>query len=147
MSFAVNEDMFGRYCRIPTDTSGNMHVYKIVSRINSNSYCNVPLTMQSKKTLHMQTVPVLLVIHCGIDETNVQRVALSDCEIVPADVQEVRHGHWIEDKETGCLICSECGRFTDEIIGDMIEQDGKIIHRSMNPFYCSKCGAKMDGKE
>ena len=64
-----------------------------------------------------------------------------------ADVQEVRHGHWIEDKETGCLICSECGRFTDEIIGDMIEQDGKIIHRSMNPFYCSKCGAKMDGKE
>ena len=64
-----------------------------------------------------------------------------------ADVQEVRHGHWIEDNETGCLICSECGRFTDEIIGDMIEQDGKIIHRSMNPFYCSKCGAKMDGKE
>lgn len=62
-----------------------------------------------------------------------------------ADVQEVRHGHWIEDKETGCLICSECGRFTDEIIGDMIEQDGKIIHRSMNPFYCSKCGADMKG--
>lgn len=147
MSFAVNEDMFGRYCRIPTGTSGNMHVYKIVSRINSNSYCNVPLTMQSKKTLHMQIVPVLLVIHCGIDETNVQRVALSDCEIVPADVQEVRHGYWINDKVTGCLVCSECGRFTDEIIGDMIEQDGKIIHRSMNPFYCSKCGAKMDGKE
>lgn len=64
-----------------------------------------------------------------------------------ADVQEVRRGHWIEDKETGCLICSECGRFTDEIIGDMIEQNGKIIHRSMYPFYCSKCGAKMDGKE
>ena len=64
-----------------------------------------------------------------------------------ADVHEVRHGHWIEDKETGCLICSECGRFTDEIIGDMIEQDGKIIHRSMNPFYCSKCGAKMDVEE
>ena len=68
-------------------------------------------------------------------------------DIPTADVQEVRHGHWIEDKETGCLICSECGRFTDEIIGDMIEQDGKIIHRSMYPFYCSKCGAKMDGKE
>ena len=72
----------------------------------------------------------------------------SHIDAIPtADVQEVRHGHWIEDKETGCLICSECGRFTDEIIGDMIEQDGKIIHRSMNPFYCSKCGAKMGGKE
>ena len=60
-----------------------------------------------------------------------------------ADVKEVRHGYWIEDNETGSLICSECGHVTVEIIGDMIEQDGKIIHRSMNPFYCSKCGADM----
>lgn len=78
--------------------------------------------------------------------------------IPTADVQEVRHGKWIEDKETGCLICSECGHFTDEIIGDMIEADEDIalaldipaktiIHRSMNPFYCSKCGAKMKGGE
>ena len=74
-------------------------------------------------------------------------VKKAENEIPTADVQEVRHGHWIEDKETGCLICSECGHFTDEIIGDMIERDGKIIHRSMNPIYCSKCGAKMDGKE
>lgn len=75
-----------------------------------------------------------------------------------ADVQEVRHGKWIEDKETGCLMCSKCGHFTDEIIGDFTYADEKIaeilsitkgalIHRSMNPFYCSKCGAKMDGKE
>ena len=74
-----------------------------------------------------------------------------------ADVQEVRHGKWIEDKETGSLTCSECGHFTDEIIGDMIEADEDIslaleipqktiIHRSMNPIYCSKCGAKMDGE-
>ena len=74
-----------------------------------------------------------------------------------ADVQAVRHGKWIEDKETGSLTCSECGHFTDEIIGDMIEADEDIslaleipqktiIHRSMNPIYCSKCGAKMDGE-
>lgn len=62
-----------------------------------------------------------------------------------ADVQEVRHGRWMDDKETGYLICSECGRFTDEIIGHMIVHDGIIIRRSMPPFYCSKCGAKMDG--
>ncbi len=73
------------------------------------------------------------------------------------DVREVRHGKWIEDKETGSLICSECCHFTDEIIGDMIEADEDIslaleippktiIHRSMNPIYCSKCGAKMDGE-
>lgn len=78
--------------------------------------------------------------------------------IPTADVQEVRHGKWIEDKETGCLMCSKCGHFTDEIIGDFTYADEKIaeilsitkgalIHRSMNPFYCSKCGALMDGKE
>ena len=59
----------------------------------------------------------------------------------------VRYGYWIEDKDTGSLICSECGHVTVEIIGDMIEQDGKIIHRSMNPFYCSKCGADMQVRE
>ena len=77
--------------------------------------------------------------------------------IPTADVQEVRHGRWIEDKETGSLMCSECGHFTDEIIGDYISADaeiaealripkGTVIHRSMKPTYCSKCGAKMDGK-
>lgn len=74
-----------------------------------------------------------------------------------ANVQEVRHGRWIEDKETGSLMCSECGHFTDEIIGDYTSADaeiaetlsipkGALIHSSMNPIYCSKCGAKMDGK-
>lgn len=78
-------------------------------------------------------------------------------KVPTADVVEVRHGRWIEDAEAGCLICSECGRYTDEIIGDFIEADEDLsraleiplktkIHRSMNPFYCSKCGAKMDGK-
>lgn len=83
ISRIVNEDMFGRYCRIPTGASGNMHVYKIVSRMESNGYCDVPLMVQSKETIHNQIVPVLLVIHCGIDESKVQRVALSDCEIIP----------------------------------------------------------------
>ena len=45
------------------------------------------------------------------------------CEIPSADVQKVRHGHWIDDKETGSLWCSECGHFTDEILGDFIHAD------------------------
>lgn len=83
--------------------------------------------------------------------------AIYDVITAPAaDVQEVRHGYWHADAETGCLICSECGHFTDEIIGDLIKADEetenfshipKLIHRSMAPFYCSKCGARMDGKE
>ena len=83
---------------------------------------------------------------------------VEDCiENTPtADVQDVRHGYWHADAETGCLICSECGHFTDEIIGDLIKayeetenftHIPKLRHRCMNPFYCSKCGARMDGKE
>lgn len=88
--FIVNEDMFGRYCRIKTDFSENMHIYKIVSLLKSNNYCDVPLCWNSQPTSHKDVVPVLLVIHCGIDETKVHRVALSDCEVQPtADVVEV----------------------------------------------------------
>ena len=127
MSFVVNKDMFGRYCRIPTDTSGDMHVYKIVSRIDSNGYCDVPLTAQSTKTLHNQIVPVLLVIHCGVDESKVQRVALSDCEIIPADVAEVKHGKWTSNGLMNPQ-CSLCRKYN--------------IEKSR---FCPNCGARMDG--
>ena len=45
-----------------------------------------------------------------------------------ADVQEVRHGRWLDHKHTDTVICSECKKcFCDE-----------------KP-YCPNCGAKMDG--
>ena len=142
--FLVNKDMFGRYCRIPTGTSGDMHTYKIVSRIDSNGYCDVPLTAQSTKTLHKQIVPVLLVIHCGVDESEVQRVALSDCEIIPADVAEVKHRKWIYhecvlsyDGTTSGHSCSVCGAFVREETFD----DDTFYKK-----YCGNCGARMDGE-
>ena len=154
ISRIVNEDMFGRYCRIPTGASGNMHVYKIVSRIYSNSYCDVPLMVQSKETLHNHLVPVLLVIHCGIDESEVQRVALSDCEIVPAaNVQEVRHGLWewfeewlpsTPDHPAECQDCgwrcSECKTALEDIVGGYWDD----IYEKPMINYCPNCGAKMD---
>lgn len=129
--FLVNKDMFGRYCRIPTGMGGHMHTYKIVSRIDSNGYCDVPLTSTSEKTLHNQIVPVLLVIHCGVDESKVRRVALSDCEIVPADVAEVKHGEWkivYQNEKATVYECSECNHLT---LG--------------TSDYCI-CGARMDGE-
>ena len=39
VEFVVNKDMFGRYCRIPTGMNGDTHIYKSVSRIDSNGYC------------------------------------------------------------------------------------------------------------
>ena len=137
MSFVVNKDMFGRYCRIPTDTSGNMHVYKIVSRIKSNGYCDVPLTAQSKATFHNKIVPVLLVIHCGIDESKVQRVPLSDCEIIPADVAEVTHSEWH---------CSSVSMKTRNITCRHCRRTETISNGRENFDYCPNCGARMDGE-
>lgn len=52
-----------------------------------------------------------------------------------ADVQPVKHGHWIitDDVEHFIAVCSECGRTEDSRdIKDML--------------YCH-CGARMDGKQ
>ena len=49
-----------------------------------------------------------------------------------ADVEEVKHGHWIIDKRTGKLRCSVCG--DDVFCGDL-------------STYCAACGAKMDEED
>ncbi len=82
--FAVNEDLFGRFAKIPTDSKGEKHIYKVVSLIESNGYCDVPIRSNSEPVCHKDIVPVLKVIHCGVDEMKVVRVALSDCELLPA---------------------------------------------------------------
>lgn len=53
-----------------------------------------------------------------------------------ADVQPVRHGHWIEvDDDRISGICSECGweahLYEDDVVGMP---------------YCPNCGARMDGE-
>jgi hypothetical protein len=80
-SFNVQSDMFGEYCLVPTGYSKEKHVYKIVTHFQSNSYCDVPLMHDSKPVLHDSVIDVLNVIHCGIDETKVKRVALRDVEL------------------------------------------------------------------
>ena len=55
---------------------------------------------------------------------------LNDFYVIPkdtpkADVEPVKHGHWIDNKHTDTAICSECKCvFTDET------------------NYCPKCGSK-----
>lgn len=80
--FVTNDDMFGKYCKIPTGCSRTEHIYKIVKRIESNTYCDVPLySGQTEEITHKDSVPVLLVIHCGVYESEVVRVPLAACKI------------------------------------------------------------------
>lgn len=116
--FIVNDDMFGTYVKIPTGASGDMHIYKVIGRIESNGYCDVPIMGKMKETLHSKIVPILNVIHCGVSEDTVIRVALSDCEIVyppndPLTISELREmidkniayciplNEWIKPTKTG----------------------------------------------
>src|SRR5699024_6137672 len=81
-NFHVNTDMFGQYAKIPTGRSGDLHIYKIITRFHSNWYCDVPIIGLGDSALHEEVTDVLNVIHCGVDESKVIRVALKDCEII-----------------------------------------------------------------
>lgn len=80
--FHVNDDMFGTHVKIPTGASGDLHVYKVIGRIESNGYCDTPIMGGSNSVWHEEIVPVLNVVHCGVSEDTIVRVALSDCEII-----------------------------------------------------------------
>lgn len=56
-----------------------------------------------------------------------------------ADVREVVHARWIDAE--GIPVCSHCGHATDDAI---LMYDGPT-HVSRLPYFCGKCGAKMDG--
>lgn len=81
-AFKVNKDMFGKYAIIPTNLNGDRHIYKIITLFESNVWCEVPIKYNSEPVRHKEIKPVVNVIHCGIDETKVIRIALEDCEIV-----------------------------------------------------------------
>lgn len=77
----------------------------------SNCYCDVPLTYQTENNCHTHDniVEVVNVIHCGIDENKVIRVARNDIELLPApDVEPVQE--WISVKDMlpengGYVVC------------------------------------------
>ena len=70
-------------------------------------------------------------------------VKKAENEIPTADVQEVRHGHWIEKNldnfrkvECSCSICGWSGAENYDSYVDIHDFE-----------FCPYCGAKMDGEE
>lgn len=53
-----------------------------------------------------------------------------------ADVVEVKHGKWEENKYAFCNVCPECGTIVDR---------SAIKWQSGELNYCPNCGVKMDG--
>ena len=142
------QELFGRYARIAyghaLDGKQDYHIYKCIRSFMSNCYCDVPLTYQTENNCHTHDniVEVVNVIHCGIDENRVIRVARNDIELLPApDVEPVKRGRWImgtgeNGLQTGHRECSRCGE---------IVKYGYSLYGVHN--FCNYCGAKMDLEE
>lgn len=138
------QELFGRYARIAYGHAlggeQDYHIYKCIQSFRSNCYCDVPLTYQTENNCynHENIVDVVNVIHCGIDENRVIRVALNDIELIPApDVEPVKHGRIIESIENGKMkrVFSCCG------------EDFTKLTMWLRPNYCPNCGAHMDAPE
>lgn len=81
-------------------------------------------------------------VEAGMTVVGVKRVV---DELPAADVQEVKHGKWIWDKDgmdwgIGAWRCSVC-----ETMSPMWwnTDRGSPMHKSGH-YYCPRCGAKMD---
>lgn len=67
-------------------------------------------------------------------------------EAPAADVQEIKHGKWIETQEPlgWCDVdCAECSVCHESWI---IDEDSSIDDYESMWHYCPNCGAKMDGE-
>jgi len=70
---------FGDYVQYQNGTSRELHIYKVIGALESNTYQESPDWHGAKETIHDKVTPVLNVVHCGLDETKVIRVKESDC--------------------------------------------------------------------
>lgn len=59
-------------------------------------------------------------------------------ETETTDVQEVKHGRWILDKEGTELVCSVCGGFAPL---------NYFKYHRVRSKYCPDCGARIDCKK
>lgn len=57
----------------------------------------------------------------------------------------VVHGRWIEDRETGEIYCSLCGKTTNDMHDEICEFEGKKVVALRYPRFCGNCGARMEG--
>lgn len=124
----TGSDVFGLYCRIEQFmyySENEMFIYKVINRLRSNCWCEVPYKTASGEVMHDHMEDCVSVICCGIDETKVQRFRLADVEML--ETRRERTCRNISDSELYDFMCSECGYCYD------IEE----------PNYCPNCGSEI----
>ena len=80
--FVPGVEMFGLYAKIKQGACAEPHIYKIVGVLESNGYVDVPIQYPETVTIHKEIEPILRVIHCGVSEEEVIRVAVKDVDSI-----------------------------------------------------------------
>ena len=72
---------FGSYVKIEQKRYGcknEMYLYKVIGRLKSNAYVDVPVQSPEKESLHKKMVEIAACICCGVNERQVNNFKLSD---------------------------------------------------------------------
>lgn len=72
---------FGDYCLIEQKRYGmrnEMYDHKVIGRLRSSGYVDVPVRWDSVETIHPESVDVVACIRCGIEERKVLHYRESD---------------------------------------------------------------------
>jgi len=82
---ALRKPDFGDYVRIEQKRYGvpnEIYDHKVVARLVSNAWVDVPVQSPAKESLHDECVEVVACICCGVQETDVRKYRLSDVMLV-----------------------------------------------------------------
>jgi hypothetical protein len=77
---------FGDYCLIEQKRYGvenEMYKHKVIGKLSSNSWVDVPVQTPAKEVLHDEIDVVVACICCGVSETEVRRYRMSDIKPLP----------------------------------------------------------------
>jgi len=72
---------FGDYCLIEQKRYGEpneMYEHKVIGRLRSNTYVDVPVQIPRAETPHDEVVDVVACVCCGVCERDILRYRLSD---------------------------------------------------------------------
>lgn len=64
--------------------------HKVIGRLKSNAYVDVPVQSPAKETIHKESVDVVRCVCIGVSETEVLKYRLSDVKLVHSSVQEAK---------------------------------------------------------
>lgn len=89
----ANEPDFGDCVFIEQKRYGvpnEQYIHKVIGRLRSNAYVDVPVQIPRTETTHEEVVDVVACITCGVDETEVKRYRLADVRVAttPAKGEE-----------------------------------------------------------